>query len=120
MTVSPDIAKNLNVLRQSPAFALRETDDGGFAVVTPSAIPDDGAIYWLAGQSRLASGASVSSVFVVGGGGSDFIRAFWCVDDTWVQSDNPIAVELLRLPKSDVFPFDWAYAIPVTNDVFHA
>ena len=120
MTVSPDIAKNLNLLRQSPAFALRETGDGGFAVVSPSTIPADGSIYWLAGESRLPVGSTVPSVFVVGGGGSELVRVYWHVHDTWVQSDDPRALDLLAADRSAVFPFDWSYAIPVANDIFHA
>ena len=120
MTLSPDIAKNLNLLRQSPTFALRESEDGRFAVVSPSTILADGSIYWLAGESRLPSGASVSSVFVVGGGGSDLVRVFWYVHTTWVQSDDPRALELLATNKAGAFPFDWSYAIPVANDIFHA
>ena len=120
MTVSPDIAKNLNLLRQSPTFALRETADAGFAVVTPSIIPSDGSIYWLAGESRLPCNAAVPSVFVIGGGGSDPVRIYWYASDTWVQSDDPRALELLGTDKSGAFPFDWSYAIPVANDIFHA
>ena len=119
MITDPELAKTLNLPRTSPSFAYRQQPDGSLAVVTPKAITDDGSIYWVAGTSTLAHGATIPSVFIIENGGESLLTVYWYIADCWYRSDDPNAIDALCLAKDQVFPFDWNYAIPVTKDAYH-
>ena len=120
MAVDSELAKTLNLPRTSPTFVLKQIgDDGSLEVVQLGKIPSDDAVYWLSGSSKLASGREVPSVFVVSDGGGSLVKVYWYVDDRWFQSDDADALDALGLGRNDVFPFDWSYAVPVENDVYH-
>ena len=141
MVTDLQLAKTLNLPRTSPTFAYRQCADGSLSVLQPGLIPNDGSIYWLAGHSVLASGKEVASVFVIEHGGGNLVGVYWfgklsvtragClgggnlggvywfVDNAWYKSDDPDASDALGIPQEGIFPFDWKYAIPVENDIFH-
>ena len=109
----------MNLLRQSPTFAFQQTDDGGLAVITPDAIPNDDSIYWVHGTTKIESGTEIPSVFVLEHGGGTILAVYWYVNDTWHEIGNPATPDSIGLPDSEVFPYDWCYTIPVQNDIFH-
>jgi hypothetical protein len=120
MTVDSELAKTLNLPRTSPAFALKQIgNDGSLEVIQLRKIPADSAIYWVSGTSKLASGRDVPSVFVIADGGGSLIKVYWYVGDRWFHSDDADALDALGLSRDEVFPFDWSYALPVANDVYH-
>ena len=119
MVTDLQLAKTLNLPRTSPTFAYRQCADGSLSVLQPGLIPNDGSIYWLAGHSVLASGKEVASVFVIEHGGGNLVGVYWFVDNAWYKSDDPDASDALGIPQEGIFPFDWKYAIPVENDIFH-
>lgn len=115
------LVKTLNLPRTSPSFAYRQLPDGSLNVVNPKAITEDGSIYWVAGTTALPRGKkTIPSVFVIENGGENLLAVYWYITDCWFRSDDPDAIDALELPKDQVFPFDWSYAIPVSNDPFHS
>ena len=75
MAVDSELAKTLNLPRTSPSFVLKQTEnDGSLEVIQLREIPADGAIYWVSGTSKLASGRDIPSVLVIAEGGGSLIK----------------------------------------------
>ena len=119
MVTDTDLAKTLNLPRTAPSFAYRQHTDGSLDVLQPNSIPKDGSIYWLAGDSILSNGRKLTSVFIIEDGGGNLVASYWFIADNWYKSDDDDVLIALGLQKREVFPFDWQYAIPVDNDVYH-
>lgn len=119
MITDLQLTKTLNLPRTSPAFAYRQRADGSLDVVQPSLIPNDDSTYWVAGRTILANREELASVFIIESGGGNIVGVYWFVNNGWYKSDDPDAPGALGIPKESIFPFDWQYAIPVENDIYH-
>jgi len=119
MVTDTQLTRTLNLPRISPAFAYRQHEDGSLDVLQPSIIPNDDSIYWVAGHSTLANGHELVSVFIIEHGGGNVLAIYWFEDNSWYKSDDPDVPAALGLQKVDIYPFDWQYAIPVENDIYH-
>ena len=76
--------------------------------------------YWLAGETRLRSGQILESVFSVNtDSGGALGDVFWRIDDKWYRQDDLETLAVLGIKKEDVFPYDWSFAIPLEEDIFH-
>lgn len=119
--IEKDLVQRLNLLSRTKTFALKETGIAGEAVVQSlERIPSDGSIYWVPGRTRLKSGLELESVFRVDtGSGGDLLAVFWSLRGEWFHHHEERALRELGLNRSDAFPFDWEYEIPLENDVFH-
>lgn len=105
----------LNLLRQSPAFAMRESATGD-RLLQPDQIPDEDGIWWVSGTLTTSGGEQFDAVFIVGtDDGGDLHQVYVWVDRWLPVSELPLAAGV----ASDVFPFDYATAIPLARDIFH-
>jgi hypothetical protein len=84
-----------------------------------ASVPNDGSVYWIAGESHLPAGRAVPSVFIVEKGGGNLIAVYWLIDRNWYKPSDSAVLAKLDLRPDDVFPFDWRYAVPVDNDIYH-
>jgi hypothetical protein len=89
-------------------------------VLTLKLIPKETGVYWIAGETRLRSGRKIDSVFRADtNGGVSLIAVFWKIDGQWYRHEDYDTLGALNLQKEDVFPFDWTFAVPVEEDIFH-
>lgn len=119
--VEKDLVQRLNLLSRAKNFALKEIGVAGEAVLQRlQRVPSDGSIYWVSGSTLLRSGTELKSVFRVDtSSGGDLLAVFWNLRGEWFHHHDEQALRVIGLGKSDVFPFDWVYSIPLENDVFH-
>jgi hypothetical protein len=115
-----ELVQALNLLQSSPSFVLRQCDDRRMDVSQVALVPNDGSVYWIAGESQLPVGRAIPSVFIVENGGGNLIAVYWFIDKAWCKPSDPDTLAKLDLRREDVFPFDWSYAVPVENDIYHA
>jgi hypothetical protein len=108
----------LNLLRTSPTFVFREFDNRMEVLQLPN-VPNDGSVYWIGGESLLPVGRRIPSVFVVEHGGGNLIAVYWWIEKEWWTPSDADTLGVLGLRRDEVFPFDWRYAVPVENDIYH-
>lgn len=116
------MAQWLNLLHGAPDFVIRlgpRTDAP--TVVQVERVPDDDGVYWIAGTTTLPRGDLLSSVFEVDtSAGGSLVDVHWKIDGGWTRSSNSAQIlSALDAAENDVFPFDWAYAVPLTRDIYH-
>jgi len=119
MPVDDSTRRSLNLVHGSPDYTLQELGTGEINVLQLEDIPNDGYVYWLSATTKIKSGRKIPSVFVIANGGSDLVKVYWLIAEQWYASDDLLAAAALGLEKAEIFPFDWSYAIPVTNDIYH-
>jgi hypothetical protein len=89
-------------------------------VVTLTLIPKGTGTYWIAGETRLRSGRKLESVFRVDtNGGGSLVAVFWKINGKWYRHEDSDTLAALGMEKADVFPFDWSFAVPLEEDIFH-
>ena len=115
-----ELYQTLNLLRTSPTFVVRERADQRMEISELALVPNDDSVYWVAGESTLPAGRSIPSVFVVENGGGNLIAVYWFIEKAWFKPTDVETLSKLNLRREDVFPFDWRYAVPVENDIYHA
>jgi len=114
----PELAKRLNLLQMSPSFAMRELADGSCQVLQMSEIPRDESVYWVAAQSTLADGSTFDTVVIIANGGGETIKFYMHANGHWFEpADENFALEVEK-QRDEIFPFDWSYSIPVSNDTY--
>lgn len=80
---------------------------------------NDGA-YWVAGETRLKSGTTLASVFQVQtSSGGALIGGFWRIGDDWFDLQDDQAFRVLASSRDQETPFDWSYAVPLSEDMYH-
>jgi len=116
-----DMKQRLNLLRSSPSFVFHETGEMGEAdVLTIDSIPNDDGVYWVAGASKLKAGESLQSVFRVDtSSGGSLVSVYWWIKGNWYEHQDAEITEILGLEKSQLFPFDWMYAVKLEKDIYH-
>jgi hypothetical protein len=119
MHADSELAKRLNLLRTSPSFVLRDQQDGSQQVLSLEIVPNDDFTYWVAAQSTLADGTVLETVVVISGGGASTEAFYWFHDGSWYRQDENDFLTKAHKTNTDVYPFDWRYKIPVTNDPYH-
>jgi hypothetical protein len=115
-----ELSRVLNLLRGSPTFVVRQHMDSRLEVLQVTSVPDDGATYWVSGESQLPAGCVIPSVFVIDRGGGDLVSIYWLIGDRWYKPSDADTLSTLGLARDAVFPFEWRYSVPVENDLFHA
>ena len=107
-----------NTIHGTPRSVFWEKPGSDVEVAWPEVIPADTGLYWVAGTTTVACGREVASVFIVDTDSSGELSAvFWTVEDgEWIDSQDEDAPARLGLERSEVFPFDWSYAIPLEQD----
>ncbi|WP_420113486.1 hypothetical protein [Pseudactinotalea sp.] len=112
----------LNLLHGSPTFVIRiDQLTGTPTVVQVEVVPEDDAIYWIAGTTMPPRGDRIPSVFQVDtSAGGNLVGVYWKIGPTWISSAEPSqALGALAARERDIFPFDWSYAVPLTRDCYH-
>ena len=112
----------LSLLQSSPEFVVKVGSDAESAtVVCLNLVPKDTGEYWVSGTTVLKNGVEIPSVFRVDtNAGGALIGAYWYIDDEWWNfQDRPGVFEALGYKEAEIFPFDWAYAVNLEDDMFH-
>lgn len=112
----------LNLLKSSPNFAIRlGRGDDKPNVKQLSEIPKDDGLYWVFGMAMLKNGDSIPSVFEVDtDSGGSLTGAYFFIKGVWCHiGDKDEISNSLNYPLEDIFPFDWKYAIPLAEDIYH-
>ena len=116
MTLDSETKKWLNLLRGSPSFVLKDKPDGGAQVVSPQKIPASDGLYWVHGKTILRSGQELESVFHLDtDSGGELYEVFWWIEGSWYDYRDPEARAILG-SDAEIFPFDWMYSVPLTED----
>lgn len=121
MAIEADLAKRLNLLRSSPSFVLKDVgSEGKQHVVATKLIPENSGSYWVAGRTTLKNGRVLEAVFNVDtGSGGSLLAIFWFIGKEWYRHDDQSTCKALDLSREEVFPFNWDFAVPLENDIFH-
>lgn len=119
--IDPEFIKYLNLVQSSPSFVVRIEKKTGVATVSnPTVIPDKSGEYLLHGTTTLKGGRKVESIFHIDTDTDGTLRAiYWKVAKSWINSQEANAASVLALDPSEIFPFDWAFSIPLEHDIFH-
>lgn len=117
MPVDDDLRRTCNFFLDAPDWAMRE-EKRGTLVKKLSRIPDDGAMWWLAGIIILANGDEMVAVFSTSSSGELFVVVAR-VGDEWVEPNDPEFRRRIGLNTTEIFPYDWRFNIPFEKDVFH-
>lgn len=114
-----EFTKHLNFFLSNPDWAYCEESEEKMLAIKPDRITKDGETYWLGGTTTLNNGKELGSVFVIQDGGAELMKVYWHFEGQWHASDDAATPAMLGLNRSDIFPFDWSYAVPVDNDIYH-
>ena len=116
-----ELIKDLNFISGQPTWVYHElANEDMVNLLRLQRVPYQTGIYWIAGESTLASGKRLGSVFRVDSdAGGSLATVYWKINDMWFRHDDTAALEALGLVKNDVFPFDWSFAVPLEEDHFH-
>ncbi len=118
--IDANLAKWLNLIRTSPTFVLKDTPDGGAKVLPLKEVPANDGFYWIGGKTTLASGQELVSVFHVDtDSAGELCGVYWWVDERWVDSQDP-EVGVILGSRESVFPFDWAFSVPLEENAHHS
>lgn len=119
MTLDLQLEKWLNLLRGSNKFVLKDEPDGGAEVLSPERVPALDGFYWVHGETTLNSGRKVESAFHIDtDSGGELYEVYWWIDGKWYDHQDPKA-HLLLGSKEQIFPFDWRFSVPLTEDSHH-
>jgi len=121
MIADAELIKRLSFLDGQPKWVLREVDEEGRdQVLSPPVIPKATGFYWIAGETTLCNGRRLASVFCVDtDSGGELYAVSWKIEGDWYRHDDAEALRRLGLERDDAFPFDWSFAVPLEEDVFH-
>jgi hypothetical protein len=119
--MDPELSKRLNLLRSSCNFVMQEVGDQGEAkLMTVPRVPPSSGIYWISGACKLRGGRELESVFRIDtDSGGSLLAAYWWIEGRWFEQDSPDALPTIGLPRDAVFPYDWTYAVPLAEDIYH-
>ncbi len=123
MDLSPlpsDLVRTLTLLGGAPGFVVRiDARTGEQTVSSPAKVPAGDGAYLVAGQTRLKAGREIESVFHVNTDtGGTLLGAWWRIAGQWVDHQDPALAEALGLTRDEIFPFDWRYAVPLSDDIY--
>ena len=116
-----DMRQRLNLVRTARSFVLQEVGATGEAnVASLSVVPKSSGIYWVPGKTILKSGRTIESVFRVDtDAGGTLVSAYWWIDGMWYAQEDVDAINAIGVSRDQIFPFDWAYDVPLEEDIFH-
>ncbi|WP_375748936.1 hypothetical protein [Vibrio sp. HN007] len=112
----------LNLVSSSPMFVIKVgKEHEASKVVAVALIPKNDGEYWVAGETVFKNGMKVPSVFRVDtDAGGSLMDVYWKINsDWWDYQNRPYVYDALELPESELFPFDWSYAVNLEDDNFH-
>ena len=121
MSIHPDLIQRLNLVRSAPAFVLHEEGgDGDMSVISPSLIPSNSGVYWVAGVTSAKCRKEIESVFRVNtDDGGSLMAAMWWIGGKWYDQQDPVALSAMKLSREEMFPYDWSYLVPLEEDIYH-
>jgi len=111
----------LNLVHSSPAFVIKiDQKTGKGTVRSPQIVPANDGEYWVAGETRLKSGRKLASVFrVQTNSGGTLLGGYWRVGEEWLDIQDERSYSALASARDKETPFDWTYAVPLTEDIYH-
>ena len=121
MIKEKDLIQRLNLLRSSNSFVFHETGNLGDAeVIRICKVPPSSGIYWIAGETLLKNGINVKSVFRVDtDSGGSLVDVYWWIEGNWYDQNDLDVFKALGTSRSEVFPYDWKYHVPLSIDIYH-
>jgi hypothetical protein len=122
MITDPELGKDLQFLNSQRSWVYREIPEENVAqVLSPPSIPKATGVYWIAGETVLHCGRRLDSVFQVDtDSGGELMSVYWHIGGQWYKHDDEDVLRALEVSRDDVFPFDWSFAVPLEEDVFHS
>lgn len=111
----------LNLVHSSPTFVIKiDGKTGKGYVLSPQVVPANDGEYWVAGEACLRSGRKLASVFrVQTNSGGTLLGGYWQVGDEWLDLQDGGAYAALASTREKEHPFDWSYAVPLSEDIYH-
>lgn len=121
MITEKELIQRLNLLKLSRFFVLHEIGEHGEAdVLRVNKIPPNNGIYWIPGDTVLKNGVTLDSVFQVDtSSGGSVLSVYWWINGRWYDQNDIDTIEALGLARSEIFPYDWKYHIPLSVDIYH-
>lgn len=121
MICDAELRQHLNLLRTQITFQYREEPHlGRMTCESLNEIPSSSGVYWVGGTTVASSGREIDSVFRVDtDSGGNLLSIYWWINEQWYEHDDDESLSALGLPKEEVFPFDWRFAVPLQHDTFH-
>ena len=120
--VSDELRQWLNLVHSSPTFVIRIDDKTLQGTVrSPKIVPANDGEYWVAGETSLKSGRKLASVFrVQTNSGGTLLGGYWRVGDDWLDLQDDLSYAALAYTRDEETPFDWSYAVPLSEDLYHS
>lgn len=119
---STELQQWLNLVHSSPKFVIKIDEKTGKGFVrSPQIVPANDGEYWVAGETRLKSGRKLASVFrVQTNSGGTLLGGYWRVGEEWLDQQDERSYAALASTRDKETPFDWSYAVPLTEDIYHS
>ena len=119
--IAPEFVQFLNLLEDSPSFVIRIDEKSQKGTVSnPASVSDGDGNYLIHGTTIAACGAEITSVFSVNtNAGGEISAIYWKTSNGWMDNQDPTALKALDFAQSEMYPFDWAFSVPLDNDIFH-
>ncbi len=119
---STELQQWLNLVYSSPKFVIKIDEKTGKGFVrSPQIVPANDGEYWVAGETRLKSGRKLVSVFrVQTNSGGTLLGGYWRVGEEWLDQQDERSYAALASTRDKETPFDWSYAVPLTEDIYHS
>lgn len=110
--------KRLNFLRESPGFVVQEISAlGDMEAYRPAGVLRGAGICWVSGVTTLNGGREIESAFRLDTSNvAGVFEAYWWLAGEWVSSRDPRADGMLALAREDIYPFEWASAVPLREN----
>lgn len=121
-SIDPEFVKFLNLLDSSPSFVIRLDNKLEQSVVSnPTIVPNNSGFYLIHGTTILRCGDRMKSIFHVNTDtGGTHLGVYWKTKKGWMDSQDELAAQVLRIKKHDIFPFDWEYSVLLEYDIYHS
>lgn len=117
-----EVQKWLNLIHSSPKFVIKIDEETGKGFVrSPQIVPANDGEYWVSGVTCLNSGRKLASVFrVQTNSGGTLLGGYWRVGEEWLDLQDEESYAALGSTRDKETPFDWSYAVPLSEDIYHS
>lgn len=115
MAVDAEREKVLNLLHGNPSYLLTERG----TVEKLTTLPPGAGLSTVAGETRLANGSTVASVFEVGADGGELHCVYWLIEGFWHDSRTEETRRQLAESDAEIFPFEWKLSVALEADTSH-
>ena len=116
----PDLAPWLDLLAESPTFVLIEPELPETPHISRvDVVPAEAGTAWVAAEITPANGSPFAAIVRADTNGGELNGAYVKRDGTWYTLTDTNTTALLGLEASDVYPFEYRFAVPFERDHFH-